>query len=122
MILWVGMGDFKISPWVGINYYRSVVRKLGQEVVDQCFQIYVSPGLSHFQTSITNEPNKFDFFIPLENWVEKGIPPRDLVAVSMEPKEPFTITKSRPLCKNLFWPRYNGSGNPNLASSYSCVP
>jgi feruloyl esterase len=63
----------------------------------------------------------FAFFQPMQDWVEKGIAPGNLVGERLDPKSPDTVIKSRPLCKNLAWPKYNGSGDPNLVSSYTCV-
>ena len=122
MIIWVGMSDFRITPYVGINYYKAVVKAMGQEAADRCIAIYASPGLSHTRSSYNNEPNMFAFFGPMQDWVEKGIVPGNLVGERLDPKSPDTVIKSRPLCKNLAWPKYNGSGDPNLASSYTCVP
>jgi Tannase and feruloyl esterase len=122
LMIWVGMSDFRITPYVGINWYKSVVAKIGQEAADRCIAIYASPGLSHIRSSYNNEPNMFAFFQPMQDWVEKGITPGDLVGERLDPKSPGTVLKSVPLCKNLKWPKYNGSGDPNVASSYTCVP
>lgn len=120
LIIWVGLSDFRISPFVGIRYYQSVVKKMGQQAADRCVAIYASPGLSHIRSSYTNEPNQMAFFGPLEDWVEKGVAPGNLVAETADAK-PGAIAKSRPLCKSLSWPKYNGTGDPNAASSYTCV-
>jgi feruloyl esterase len=122
LIIWIGMSDYRVSPYLGIGYYQSVVKKMGQAAADRCIAIYTSPGLSHVRSSYNDEPNMFAFFTPMEGWVEKGIAPGNLVAERLDPKSPGTVIKSRPLCKNLSWPKYNGSCDPNLATSFTCVP
>jgi len=119
LMIWVGMSDYRISPYVGVNYYKAVRARLGAAAADRCIAIYASPGLSHTLSSYNEQPNKFAFFQPLQDWVEKGRAPGDLVG---ERIEDGVVVKSRPLCRNLRWPRYNGTGDPDAASSFSCVP
>jgi len=58
----------------------------------------------------------------LESWVEQGQPPPDdLVQVQMDPRT-FEVLRSRPLCRYPLSPRYNGTGSPDEAASFTCVP
>ena len=49
-----------------------------------------------------------------------GIAPGDLVAYKTDPRSGEPVA-SRPLCRYPGYPRYVGSGDPNLASSFVCA-
>jgi feruloyl esterase len=58
----------------------------------------------------------------LEDWVERHkAPPKNIVGVTMDPKT-FDVTASRPMCGYGLYPKYNGSGDVNDASSFTCEP
>jgi feruloyl esterase len=58
----------------------------------------------------------------LENWVEKGVVPPDAIPQTLkEPNAPYTVIRSRPLCRYPKYPRYNGSGDPDRMESYTCA-
>jgi len=48
------MSDFAQSPFVGVEYYKSVVAKLGQGAVDRFVRFYVTPGASHAGTGVSS--------------------------------------------------------------------
>jgi feruloyl esterase len=58
----------------------------------------------------------WDNLAVLDNWVENGVPPPAVPIAFGNPRK-----NGRPLC---VWPtmwKYNGSGDPEKASSFSCV-
>lgn len=123
LILKVNGADFAPSPFQGINYYKSVVAKMGQARVDEFTRAYVTPGAAHNGRGISNIsgaeiPSGIDLLGVLDEWVESGNAPDTLVQVSQETSAPFTVLSSRPLCR---YPRYNGRGDPNAASSFACT-
>ena len=76
-------------------------------------------GANHFGQFA---PSQADLITLLEDWVEKGnAPPQNIVGVEMDPKT-FQTLRSRPMCGYGLYPRYNGSGDPNQASSFTCSP
>ena len=112
------MADYAQSPYAGIEYYRSVVGKMGQDAVDDFLRLYTTPGADHVGTGA---PVGVDMLDALVQWVEHGRAPLDLVQVSLEPVPPFPVLASRPMCR---WPatmRYRGHGEPQRASSYQCA-
>ena len=112
------MADYAQSPYAGIEYYRSVVAKMGQEAADDFLRLYTTPGADHVGTGA---PVGVDMLDVLVQWVERGRAPLDLVQVSLEPVPPFPVLTSRPMCR---WPatlRYRGHGHPDRASSYECA-
>ena len=67
---------------------------------------------------------------PLVNWVEKGQTPDSVVAnargpgnaggVNADVPAAWSATRSRPLCAYPQVARYNGTGDVESASSFSC--
>jgi hypothetical protein len=125
LILKENMSDHAISPFNGINYYQSVVEKLGQAGVDSFMRFFVTPGANHGGAGVSKVdgialPQGVDLLDAIDGWVDRGIAPGPLVQVAQESKPPFAVTASRPLCRYPQWPRYMG-GPPKDAPSFSCV-
>jgi feruloyl esterase len=125
LILKENMSDHAISPFNGINYYKSVVGKLGQASVDSFARFYVTPGANHGGAGISSVdgtalPQGVDLLEAIDGWVDRGVAPGPLVQVVQESKPPFAVTASRPMCRYPQWPRYIG-GPPKDAASFSCV-
>jgi Tannase and feruloyl esterase len=96
------------------------------------YRLFLVPGMGHcsggqgptsFGASATGtiangSPNN-DIFVALEQWVEKGIPPRSIIAAGtnngVTPSVPFT----RPLCPYPQTAVYK-TGDTNQASSFVC--
>jgi feruloyl esterase len=117
--------DFAQSPFAGINYYKSVIAKMGRERVDSFLRLYVAPGILHGGGGIDRlgaaVPNSADLLGGLDAWVNSGKTPDTLVQVSQETKPPFKVISSRPMCRYPLYPRYSGRGDPNIASSFDCT-
>lgn len=94
-------------------------------------RLFPVPGMNH----CSNGPavDQFDVITPLVNWVEKGIAPNSIVATArgagtssipalINPDVPtnWSPSRSRPLCPWPLVPRYNGTGDVEQASSFSC--
>jgi feruloyl esterase len=119
MIMKENTGDYHRSTFLGINYYKSLLDKLGEDTVKKSVRLYVAVGPNHFGQFA---PSQADLITLLENWVEKGTaPPEHITAVDMDPKD-FTVKSSKPMCGYGFYPRYNGSGDPKDAASFTCSP
>ena len=110
------MADYAQSPYAGIDYWQSVVSKLGQATVDQFARLYVAPGVDHVGTGA---PANIDMLSVLADWVERGRAPGDLEVVSQERVPPFSVIASRPLCRWPAYPHYTG-GAQNRARSFEC--
>jgi Tannase and feruloyl esterase len=110
--------DYHRSVFLGVNYFKSLIDTLSSPVVDHFARLYVAVGANHFGQGA---PSQADLITVLENWVEKGIaPPKNITGVTMDPTN-FNVTASRPMCGYGLYPRYNGSGDPNNASSFTCT-
>jgi feruloyl esterase len=125
LILKENMADHAISPFNAIEYYKRVVEKLGQASLDSFTRFYVTPGANHGGAGIsrvdgTGLPQGVDLLDAIDGWVDRSNAPGPLVQVAQDPKPPFAVTASRPLCRYPQWPRYMG-GPPTDAASFSCV-
>lgn len=125
LILKENMADPGQSPNAGVEYYRSVVDKMGQNEVDRFVRFYVSPGANHTGTGTmlggAALPRGVDLLAALDAWVVKNEAPDTLIQTAQDPKPPFAMISARPMCRYPATPRYNGSGDPKLASSFTCA-
>jgi len=112
------LADYAQSPYAGIEYWRSVVARMGDATTEDFLRLYTTPGADHIGLGA---PVDVDMLDVLVEWVERGRAPQDLVQVSLSPAPPFAETRSRPMCRYPGWPRYRGSGDPERASSFECA-
>jgi feruloyl esterase len=134
LILYHGWCDAAIPAENTINYYRSLVAKMGQRNVDKFVRLFMVPGLQHCADG--PGPHSFgqagpsaqadaehDIFLALERWVEKGIAPNMIIAVKpaalLDPSK--GITRSRPLCAFPLVARWKGTGSTDDAANFACV-
>jgi feruloyl esterase len=126
VIVAIGTNDSLASPGAQLDYYQSVLDKMGRASVDEFARFYVIPQTGHGLSGssytmngdgraipATQIPSRFDRISMLLDWVEKGAAP---------PKS-ATLTGNAgtlPLCSYPTYPRYN-AGSPADAASYSCV-
>jgi hypothetical protein len=110
-----GLADEVISPNQTIAYYEALIDRFGVDQVDGFMRLYMVPGFQHgsgvFIPSV-------DLLGALDNWVTRGVSPETLTATDIAAA---TNGRSRPLCRYPLFPRYNGKGNVNLASSFTCA-
>jgi feruloyl esterase len=114
LLLWHGWDDAGPSPFATLEYFESVQKVTAPKVkaLDQNTRFFLAPGVYH--CSGGPGPDTFDLLGTLEKWVETGAAPETMVATKAD--SPI----SRPLCKYPALPRYQGSGDPNDASSFNC--
>jgi feruloyl esterase len=126
MIVVIGTNDTLASPGAQLDYYQSVIDKMGRSVVDQFARFFVIPQAGHGLTGVNYSidgdgktipsgpvPNGLDRLSVLTDWVEKKITP----GISL------TVTageKSLPLCSYPTYPKYV-NGPSGAASSYICT-
>jgi hypothetical protein len=133
LILYHGWNDPAITPLNSVDYYESVVKKMGQKDVDSFMRLYMVPGMQHclggpgpdtFGAVYDDDP-KFDdpqhsVEASLEQWVEKAIAPSTIIASKFDDQDPTHAKMTRPLCPYPQTVRYKGSGDPNDAANFEC--
>lgn len=132
LVLYHGWSDPAITPLSTIDYYESVVRKMGQKGVDSFVRLYMVPGMQHCLGG--PGPDSFGAFYDLkfddpqhsvdaslEQWVEKGTAPSTIIASKFEGEDETHAKMTRPLCPYPQAAKYKGSGDPNDAANFECV-
>lgn len=109
-----GMSDALVSTRATEQYFDRVRTTMGDARVDSFMRFYEIPGYGHAISTVFNAA--WDSLTTLENWVEKGtLPPNQIVTDSVG-----VPGRTRPLCDYPSYPRYNGSGDVNAATSFTC--
>jgi feruloyl esterase len=122
LILYHGWADAAIPAVNSINYYDSVIAKMGAADAGSFVRLFMVPGMEHCGGGAG--PNSFGHGIDaaLEAWVERGTAPEQIVATKYEGNNPRAgVERTRPLCA---WPqmaKYKGSGSTDEASNFVCA-
>jgi hypothetical protein len=142
LILWHGFADGALSPYVTIRYYRELARwHMGYQRLQKNVKLFMAPDVGHcgwggvgpnaFETlyhKIPGEPPlppkmdpEHDFLMALEAWVEDNAAPEHIIASRYQDDEPGKpVVRTLPLCQFPAQARYQGSGDLNDGSSWSC--
>ncbi len=118
MILWNGQQDTAVSPKDTARYYDAVVQKMGQPAADETVELFLAPGVGHCFGG--PGPDRVDLMKALVAWSEQGTPPSRQGMVLTQLDSAGKPVATRPMCKHPAYPRYNGSGDPKAAASFSC--
>lgn len=103
-----------ISPLNTINYYSSVLAKMGSQQEDW-MRLFMLPGMAHCGGGCG--PNQVNWMAALERWRESGIAP-DRVSASRVSDNHVNMT--RPICAYPAVAKYTGVGSTNDAANFVC--
>jgi Tannase and feruloyl esterase len=139
-IMYHGWADQAINPRNSANYFESVARSITPanrsdqaplspsqiKQTQQFLRLFFIPGMPH----CLGGPgvDTFDALSALENWVERGIAPDEIIGshtgASIGPNimtaPPPGSSFTRPLCPYPQVAHYNGRGSTSDASNFSC--
>ena len=132
LILYHGWCDAAIPAQNTIDYYRSVLKKMGSGKTRQFVRLFMVPGMQHCgggagpnsfgQLGVARANPQRDIAAALEQWVERGIAPEQIVAAkhrnALDPAS--AVERSRPLCAYPKVARYKGSGSTDDAANFEC--
>lgn len=121
LIMYHGWSDPAFSPYASLNYFTAVEGVLGAGTsTTNSVRLFMVPGMHHCQESGPG-PNFFDSLTPIFTWVEQGIAP-DSVIASHHIDDVLTnaVDRTMPLCSYPEEAVYNGTGNVDSSSSWSC--
>ena len=121
----IGTNDTLASPGAQLDYYQSVLNKLGRKAVDSFARFFVLPQTDHGlngktynvdgdgkEIAVQPVPNTYDRLSMIMDWVENGkAPDKSVTARAGE--------RSMPICSYPEYPKYVG-GPAGVASAYSC--
>jgi feruloyl esterase len=115
IVMYTGWADPVAAPLDVIKYYDAVTKKMGGSgKTEAFFRFFMAPGMGHCGGGYG--PNTFDMLTDLENWVEKGEAPRQIVA-SMQ--EGGKTVRTRPLCVYPQVARWS-KGSTDDAANFTC--
>jgi feruloyl esterase len=133
IIMWHGWEDPAISGADAVDYYEQVLRE--NPGAEQFFRLFMAPGMLHcgggpgpnsFGQNLAQRPGlsdspEHDVLSALERWVEKGKPPKRIVAVKYVGDNPANgILRTRPLCPYPEVAAYKGHGSTDEADNFRC--
>jgi feruloyl esterase len=111
-----GTADLTVSTRATEYYFARMQAVMDTDNVATFVRFYEIPGLQHAFSTVFNAA--WDNLTALEGWVEQGIDP----AMNQTVTDTLGVPgRTRPLCLYPTYPKYNGSGDVNVASSFTCV-
>ncbi len=117
LILYHGWSDNLIAPLNSVNYFNSVVARMGGlEKTEESVRLFMAPGMGH--CSGGDGPNKFDMVGPLDEWVEQGKAPERVVATHFSGSQ---VDLTRPWCPYPQVAKYKGTGSQDDAANFVCA-
>jgi feruloyl esterase len=114
LIQYHGWSDPDISPLNSINYYQSVEKTMGDP--RSFYRLFMAPGMFHCNGG--PGPNVFDAVTALEQWVEKGVAPDQIVATHATNQ---VVDRTRPLCPYPQEAQWKGTGSTDQAENFACA-
>jgi feruloyl esterase len=114
LILYHGWDDTAISPGNAINYYESVLKKMGGKQ-DDFIRLYMAPGMQHCGGG--PGPNQVNWMSALERWRESNVAPDQILASHVTNNR---VDMTRPLCPYPQVAQYKGTGTINDAANFVC--
>lgn len=131
IIQYAGWSDAAVSPQNGLNYYRKVMRLMGDPA--GFYRVFMVPGMAHcsggdgpnaFGNGTSNGPvidAEHDLLKALERWVEQGTAPDRIIATHYNNNVAAQgVQLQRPLCPFPQRSDYRG-GDATKPESFACV-
>jgi feruloyl esterase len=116
IISYHGWADPQISPGSTVDYYDSVIGKMGgASKVQENFRLFMVPGMNHCSGGLGTD--QFDMLTALENWVEKKEAPASIPASRVAQGQ---TVRTRPRCPYPQVATYKGSGSTDDAANFTC--
>jgi feruloyl esterase len=114
LLLYHGWNDTAISPGNTINYYESVLKKMGG-TQESFVRLYMAPGMQHCGGG--PGPNQINYMAIMERWRENNQTPASVEAVHVAGNR---VDMTRPLCPYPQVAVYKGVGSTNDAANFAC--
>jgi feruloyl esterase len=116
LLIYHGWADQQVAPGSSIEFYKSVVRLNGDPAAtSDWIRLFMVPGMGHCGGG--EGPDTFDKIGAIEQWVEQGKAPARIISAH---KTAGKVDRTGPLCPYPQVARYNGTGNINDASNFTC--
>jgi feruloyl esterase len=109
-----GASGGSISPLNSVNYYSSVLARMGPRQ-DDWLRLFMVPGMAHCGGG--PGPNQFNALAAIERWRESGTAPDQMLAAHVSNNR---VDITRPLCPYPQVAAYKGIGSTNDAANFVC--
>ena len=117
LLLYHGWADQQVAPLSTVQFYESVLDATAERPhSDEWIRLFMVPGMAH--CSGGEGPDTFDKIRAIEQWVEKGKAPTQIIASHRKADK---IDRTRPLCPYPEVARYKGTGSIDEADNFSCA-
>jgi feruloyl esterase len=113
LIQYHGWNDPQISPGNSVDYYNSVLHRMGK--VEDSYRLFMVPGMGHCGGG--DGTSTFDMASALEQWVEGRKAPERIAASRVRNGK---IDRTRPLCPYPQVAVYQGHGSTDDEASFAC--
>ena len=124
MIIWHGWSDPLPQPADTIAYYERVDRFFKKNThgrnktdVEDVARLFLLPNVGHCGGGSAGGPNTWDPLTALEQWVERGVAPKQIVASRVENG---AVVRTRPICAYPKRAHYKGKGSIDDAANFVC--
>jgi len=115
IIQYHGWADALVNAQASVDYYESVLKKMGRRQTQEFYKLYMLPGVFHCAGGVGCD--RADWFTPLVEWVEKGVAP---AAIAGERVQQGATVMTRPHCPYPQTAKYKGSGDTAKAENFVC--
>ena len=116
LLLYHGWADQQVAPGFSVEFYKSVLDRSGDpEHASDWVRLFMAPGMAH--CSGGEGPDTFDKINIMEQWVEQGKAPEQIIAAH---KSAGKTDRTRPLCPYPQVASYKGTGSIDEAANFSC--
>lgn len=120
LIIFNGGGDTAFSMHDVTAYYDKVSARYGGVSKAQDFvRAFYVPGMAHCSGG-AGSTDQFDAFGAVRKWAEEGGAPDAMIATARAAAGSPHPGRTRPLCAYPAEAIYNGTGDPEVAASFSC--
>ena len=116
LLMYHGWSDPQVNPLNGVIYYNNVLKTVGMQKAGNSIELFMVPGMNHCSGGPGTD--SFDKVKVLEQWVEQGRKPAQIIAAHLTNGK---VDKTRPLCPFPQTAKYKGTGDANDAANFSCV-
>jgi feruloyl esterase len=116
LIQYHGWNDPQIAPSTSVEYYKSVLEKMGGAAkVNDFYRLFMLSGMAHCRGG--EGASSFDMVDALEQWVEHDKAPLHIAASRVRNG---VTDRTRPLCPYPQIATYKGTGSIDDAANFSC--
>ena len=117
LLMYHGWSDRTVAnPLNSVIYYNNVVKAVGKDKAANSIALFMVPGMGH--CSGGPGADTFDKVKVIEQWVEQGKKPTEIIASHSTNGQ---VDKTHPLCPFPQVAKYKGAGSANDAANFSCA-